>query len=381
MGIVVSQPRQPDQCPGVTVERSGRTGIQSAKYPVRVPASTRTRYAKCGDMDIAYQVLGEGPIDLLLLTGAVIPIDCMDDEPSMARFQRRLSAFGRLLRFDGLGIGLSDRGSPSAPPTLEQRAQAAVAVLDTVGSERAAVLAMFLDSPGGLTLAARYLERVSSLIVVNGSARLMPAPDYPEGLPQSLVDPLRLAVESDAVEQGYDALADFAPSVASDAAFRDWIDRAGNLGATPAMARAMLAARLEADVRHLLPEISAPALILQRTDTIFGVGHGRYLAEHIAGAKLVELRGPDALYWVGDTSPMLRDRGVRHRCPGWLRNRASSGHSVVHGHRWFYQQGRSARGRTLAGPAGPSRPERAYPNRTLPGPRGEDRRRRFRGHL
>lgn len=148
MGIVVSQPRQPDQYPGVIVERSGRTGIQSAKYPVRVPASTRTRYAKCGDMDIAYQVLGEGPIDLLLLTGAVIPIDCMDDEPSMARFQRRLSAFGRLLRFDGLGIGLSDRGSPSAPPTLEQRAQAAVAVLDAVGSERAAVLAMFLDSPG-----------------------------------------------------------------------------------------------------------------------------------------------------------------------------------------------------------------------------------------
>ena len=154
-------------------------------------------------------------------------------------------------------------------------------------------------------MAARYPERVSSLIVVNGSARLMPAPDYPEDLPQSLVDPLRLAVESDAVEQGYDALADFAPSVASDAAFRAWFDRAGNLGATPAMARAMLAAALEVDVRHLLPEISAPTLILQRTDTIFGVGHGRYLAEHIAGAKLVELRGPDALYWVGDTSPIL----------------------------------------------------------------------------
>jgi len=200
----------------------------------------------------------------------------------MARFQRRLSAFGRLLRFDGLGIGLSDRGSPLAPPTLEQRAQAAVAVLDAVGSERAAVLAMFLDSPAGLKLAARYPERVSSLIVVNGSARLMPGPDNPDGLPQSLVDPLRLAVESDAVEQGYDALADFAPSVANDAAFRAWFDRAGNLGATPAMARAMLAARLEADVRHVLSEISAPTLILQRTDTIFGVGHGRYLAEHIA---------------------------------------------------------------------------------------------------
>src|SRR5579864_8147700 len=132
---------------------SDRSTPQRVDTLLAVATSPRTRYAKCGGVDFAYQVLGEGPLDLLLLTGALIPIDCMDDEPVMARFQRRLSSFGRLIRFDGLGLGLSDRGSPSAPPTLEERARAAVAVLDAVGSVRAAVLAMFLDSSLGLTFA------------------------------------------------------------------------------------------------------------------------------------------------------------------------------------------------------------------------------------
>lgn len=268
-------------------------------------ASPRTRYAKCGDADIAYQVLGEGSLDLLLLTGALVPIDCMDEEPSLARFQRRLSSFGRLIRFDGLGIGLSDRGSPSAPPTLEERARAVVSVLDAVGSERVAVLAMFLDSPLGLTLAARNPERVSSLVVVNGSARMLWAPDYPHGLSQEEVDSRRRVVEPDAEEQGYDSLKPVAPSVATDSAFRAWFDRAGNLAATPAMARAMFAARLEIDLRHLLPEISAPTLVLHRRDTLLGVGHGRYMADHIDGAKYVELPGSDTLYWVGNSRPML----------------------------------------------------------------------------
>lgn len=268
--------------------------------------SPRTRYAKCGDADIAYQVLGQGPVDLLLLTGAMVPIDCMDDEPSMARFQRRLSSFGRLIRFDGLGIGLSDRGSPSAPPTLEERARAAVSVLDAVGSERVAVLAMWLDSPLGLTLAASNSDRVSGLVVVNGSARMLWAPDYPHGMAREVVDSRRRVVEPDAMEQGYDALIPVAPSVVGDSAFRAWFDRAGNLAVTPAMARAMFAARLEVDVRHLLPEISPPTLVLHRRDTTFlGVGHARYMADHIDGAKYVELPGPDMLYWVGNTGPML----------------------------------------------------------------------------
>ncbi len=272
-------------------------------------ASTRTRYAKCGDVDIAYQVQGEGPLDLLLFTGAIIPIDCMDEEPSMARFQRRLATFGRLIRFDQRGVGLSDRGSPSAPPTGEQWVQDAVAVLDAVGSEKAAVFAPYLSAAEGIALAALHPERVASLVVVNGAARLMSAPDYPYGLSTgSLGALLRPLVEPDAVEQGVDMIAMIAPSVASDPAFRAWFDRAGNLGATPAMAHARWAMVFANDVRPLLSQIRVPTLIIQREDVaaiFLEMGHGRYLGEHIPGAKYVELPGVDALYWIGETKEVL----------------------------------------------------------------------------
>jgi class 3 adenylate cyclase len=270
-----------------------------------VASSTKTRYAKSGEADIAYQVLGSGPIDLLVLTAAMIPIDCMDEEPSLARLQRRLAAFSRLIRFDRRGVGLSDRGSPSAPPTLDQEAQDTIAVLDAVGSERTAVLAHQLSAGAGVVLAVSHPERVSSLVVVNGTARPMEAPDYP-GLPESLIAS-RFAVdfEPDAVERGSDILADLAPGVANDSAFRIWWDRVGNLAATPAMARALWFARFTIDVRHLLPQIRVPTLVIQRADVAQGADHGRYLAEHIPGAKYVELSGADTIYWVGDTGPML----------------------------------------------------------------------------
>ena len=259
-------------------------------------------------MDVAYQVLGQGPIDLLMYTGPLIPIDCMDEEPSLARFQRRLASFSRLLRFDKRGQGLSDRGSASPPPTLEQGAQDAIAVLDAVDSERAAVLAPGSDTARGLMLAAMHPERVSSLVLVNGGARLMWAPDYPDGVPQSqLVDlSVRVGADPDAVERGFDFLALAAPSVADDPAFRAWWDRAGNLAATPAVARAIWEALLAADVRYLLPSIRLPTLIINRADSpIVGAAHGRYLAEHIVGARYVELPGADQIHWVGDTGPML----------------------------------------------------------------------------
>ena len=148
--------------------------IQTAQYPVGVSSSTRTRYAKAGDADIAYQVLGDGPIDLLLGTGYTIPIDCMDEEPSMARFQRRLASLGRLIRFDLRGVGLSERRLPSEPPgplTLgDAFRDCAVAVLDEVGSERAALLTPWIASPGGISLTAKHPERVSHLVLVNGFA-------------------------------------------------------------------------------------------------------------------------------------------------------------------------------------------------------------------
>jgi len=271
-----------------------------------VAAGTRTRYAKCGDLDIAYQVLGAGPIDLLVYSGTGIPIDCVDEEPSMARFHRRLATFSRLIRFDRRGFGLSDRGSSSSPPTQEQWVDDALAVLDSAGSERAAVLAPFVNTAQGIMLAARHPERVSHLVVVNGAARVTWARDYPAGIPQEILDSFPdTAVDPDAVEQGHDTLAMLAPSVADDPAFRSWWDRSGNRGATPGMARALLRASFQYDVRDLLPLVDVPTLIIHRKDLRSGGDHGRYLAEHIPGAKYVELPGADAVYWVGDTGPML----------------------------------------------------------------------------
>jgi class 3 adenylate cyclase len=259
-------------------------------------------------VDIAYQVLGAGHPDLLHSVAGFIPIDCMDEEPSLARFQRRLASFGRLIRFDRRGMGSSDRVSPSAPPTLDQWAEDALAVLDAVGSDEAVVVAGGASSFEALTLVATYPERVSSLVVLNGLARTLWAPDYPDGLPEGRIDELLRGVEPDASEQGVDFLAHVAPSVANDAAFRAWNDRVGNLGASPAMARALHVARMAADVRHLLPRIRVPTLIIHRADITYppaGVGHGRYLAEHIPEATYVELPGADTLYWVGDTTKML----------------------------------------------------------------------------
>jgi class 3 adenylate cyclase len=257
-------------------------------------------------VEIAYQVVGDGPIDLLLYTGASVPIDCVDDEPSMARFQRRLASLGRLLRFDTRGTGLSDQGSPSNPPTPEQWVEDGLAVLDAVGSERAVVIAPWAHSQVGLLLAATHHKRVAKLVVINGRARTTWARDYPMGFPEHAVEAHpHMVSDPDAVEQGLDLLGLIAPSVAEDQAFRDWWDRSGNLGANPAMARAKLRVLYQTDVRDQLALIRAPTLVIQRRGSVLDPGNGRYLAEHISGAKYVELSGADVIYWVGETGPML----------------------------------------------------------------------------
>jgi class 3 adenylate cyclase len=252
--------------------------------------------------------LGSGPLDVLHSVAGFIPIECMDEEPALARFQRRLASFGRLIRFDRRGVGLSDRGSPSVPPTVEQWAEDALAVLDAVGSQRAVMVAGGASSLEAITLTAAAPERVSKLVVINGLARALWAPDYPEGLAEDRVDELLGGVDPNAVDKGFDFLAHVAPGVVGDTAFRSWNDRAGNLGATPAMARALHRARLATDVRHLLPKIRVPTLIIHRADIAYPlgrVGHGRYLAEHVPGSRYVELPGADTLYWVGETTRML----------------------------------------------------------------------------
>ena len=258
-------------------------------------------------MDIAYQVLGDGPTDLLVLPGPFIPIGSIDEEPSMYRFHRRLASFCRVIRFDHRGIGLS-----SSVPSMNMLgpkywAEDAIAVMDAVGCEQATILAPTYHGMNGMVLAAEYPARVRGLVIVNGAARILWAPDYPAGAQLDGREPFRtVGLEPDALEQGFDVLRIVAPSVASDAVFRAWWDLAGNRAGPPSMARVVSKVVTEADVREVLGRISAPTLILHRAGSRFvPVGHGHYLAEHIAGSRFVELPGADALYWVGDTAPML----------------------------------------------------------------------------
>ncbi|HEY6316646.1 MAG TPA: adenylate/guanylate cyclase domain-containing protein [Acidimicrobiia bacterium] len=269
--------------------------------------SPETRYAKSDDVYIAYQVLGDGRADLLVFSSSVLPIDSMNEEPLLDRFHDQLASFCRVLRFDMRGVGMSDPVAPSHPPTLEQWMQDAVAVLDAAGSDRTALFAPRDASLQAILLATTYPDRVSSLVIVNGTARAAQAQDYPVGIPHRVLDSfLELNMESDAVERGLDYLAIAAPTVATDETFRAWWNRAGHRGASPRTSRAIQAVYLQADVRPLLPLVQVPTLILhRRDDSVFRVGHGRYLAEHIPDARYVELPGADDLYWVGDTAEML----------------------------------------------------------------------------
>jgi class 3 adenylate cyclase len=273
-----------------------------------MPAPSEIRYAMNGDVHLAYQTLGEGPPDLLLLTGVNVSIDSMEEEPSVARFHRRLASFSRLVLFDRRGLGLSDPVSPASPPTLEQWAEDALAVMDAAGSESAAVLAG-ASSPEALLMTATHPKLVSHLVLVNSSARILRAPDYPFGVPRDVIDRyIDTVTRSDALEQGFDDLAIMNPSVAGDPAFRDWWVRAGRRGASPAMAKAVMLTDWSSDARALLPLIQVPTLVLHRRDfQVLRTDHGRYLADHIPGARYVELPGADALYWLGDTASMLAE--------------------------------------------------------------------------
>ena len=269
--------------------------------------ATETRYAKSGEVHIAYQVLGDGPLDLLLMNADFIPTDAWDEQPLLAGATERLASFSRLVRFDRRGVGLSDPITPSTPPTLEQWMDDAVAVLDTIGSERAALMAANDIGPLAILMAATHPSRVRALVLVNSYARGIQGPDYPWGFPQDVAEKM-IDDTIDASDDGGWSLDLVVPSLAGDAEFRRWWDRAGNRGASPATARALLRVYGGSDVRDILEVVDVPTLILHRVDDrATAVEHSRYLAEHIKGAKLVELPGADDMFWVGDTETLLDD--------------------------------------------------------------------------
>ncbi|HET6810155.1 MAG TPA: adenylate/guanylate cyclase domain-containing protein [Acidimicrobiales bacterium] len=269
-----------------------------------MPDVPETRYALAGDLHIAYQALGDGPIDLVFVAGFTSHCEHQWLEPALARSLRRMASFSRLIWVDKRGTGLSDPVPVSDPPTLEQRMEDLTAVLDALGSEQAA---LFGASDGGqmcALFAATYPERVSALALYGTWARLAEAPDYPVGTPREDVEAI---VEMGRTGWGQAAvLPILAPSMADDERFRSWWAQWERLSASPGMAAALLRVAFEGDTRGVLSSITAPTLVMHRKgDRFIDVEHGRYLADHLPGARYVELEGDDHPHFVGDTESVM----------------------------------------------------------------------------
>ena len=250
------------------------------------------RYARSGDVSIAYQVVGEGPIDLVLVPGWISNIEVLWEQPSIARFLEKLSTFSRLILFDKRGTGLSDRITEAA--TLEERMDDVRAVLDAVGSPRAALLGYSEGGTMCALFAATCPARTAALITIGSYARRLRAPDYPyfTDREQALA-----ALEAAAADWGGPVWLDIrAPSVVKDPILRQWWARFVRMSASASAATALQRLNIEIDVRHVLPSIRVPTLILHaKGDRAIPVGAGRYMASHIPNAKYVEIDTIDHL--------------------------------------------------------------------------------------
>jgi class 3 adenylate cyclase len=263
-----------------------------------------TQYARLGGLHLAYQVLGKGPPDILLLDQWFSHMDAQWDVPPLAEFRERLAGFGRLIMYDKRGSGLSDPIPTSALPTVEEWMDDVPAVLDAVGSEKAAIITNIGGGIMATTYAAAHPERVSSLVLVDCFARFTAAPDFPIGAPPEEV--ARTLEEADTA-MGSGLMIDlFAPSVANDARLRRAWARYERQAASPGSTIATVRLIYASDVRQVLPVIRVPTLVIHRAEARgFRVEHGRYLAEHIPGARYVELPGIDSLIWAGDADAIL----------------------------------------------------------------------------
>jgi class 3 adenylate cyclase len=256
-----------------------------------------TTYAPLGQDRVAYQVLGEGP-DLVLTMGAFGHVDLMWEDPGVALFLRRLASFSRLIHFDRRGTGASDPLPGNVPPPWEAYADEVAAVMDAAGSRQAALMATTAEAgPMALFFAATRPERTRALVLGNASARYVADDDYPIGFPPERAEALISRVEE--TWGTGDRVADGIPSRAGDERFRRWMARIQRSIASPRTVHVFLRALFEVDVRPLLPLVQAPTLVLHRRDfPLLPIEHGRYLADHIPNARLVELPGSDGpLTW------------------------------------------------------------------------------------
>jgi pimeloyl-ACP methyl ester carboxylesterase/DNA-binding CsgD family transcriptional regulator len=279
---------------------------------------TETKYARSGGLSIAYQVVGQGAFDLVLVHGFVSHLDVAWEEPHLAQFLNRLASFSRLILFDKRGTGLSD--PVAEPPTFVERMDDVRAVMEAARSERAALMGISEGGPLSILFACTYPERTQALIAYGSYARWLADVDYPWGrTPEQFAG--FLAGIDRAWETG-EWWIQHNPTALADERYRNWWARYLRAAASPGMATALVKMNSQIDVRDVLPGVPVPTLILHRTNELwFDVGNARYLAGRIPGAKLVELPGVDHVPWVGDAEAVLREvelflTGTRRRPRG-----------------------------------------------------------------
>ncbi len=275
-----------------------------------------TRYARSGEVHIAYQVLGEGPVDLVFVPGFVSNVEAAWTSPPRADFFRRLASFSRLILFDKRGTGMSDRTSQIF--TLEQRMEDVLAVMDAAGSKRAALFGLSEGGPMSFLFAASYPQRTRALILYGSYAKRSSASDYPYGWEPDKWDAVLANIERNwGTPQGID-LNMWAPSIAGDEQRASATAAYFRAAASPGAALAVMKMNREIDVRDILPSIRVPTLILHRTgERVIDVENARYMASRIPGATLVELRGIDHIPWAADIEPLVQEveeflTGERH---------------------------------------------------------------------
>ncbi|HEX4563752.1 MAG TPA: adenylate/guanylate cyclase domain-containing protein [Solirubrobacteraceae bacterium] len=276
-----------------------------------------TRYAQNDGVNLAYQAIGDGPLDILFLPGWISQIEHLWELPALRRYLERLATFSRVILFDKRGAGLSDR--VLGEYTVEQEMDDALAVLDAAGSERVALLTYSLGGPIGALLAANHPERVGALVMYASVARTSWAEDYDWALTSE--------ERVEAAERNINMWGDpsnpavhlFAPSAEDDPLLSAWFARLQRLAASPGEALAMARASVDLDVRESLARISVPTLVMHRRgELVWDLRHSRYLAEHIPGARYVELEGVDSFPFFGDYDAILEEieeflTGVRSR--------------------------------------------------------------------